>query len=93
MYITTTFNREFDNLLKNSILEYSKGNKTAKEVIQLLADGESYVNGKPLYPDCDMTKETKQDVIETISEMSGVEEDDLWLVYDEVYDEFYKKLN
>ncbi len=39
-----------------------------------------------------MTKETKQDVIETMSEMSGVDEDDLWLVYDKVYDEFYKKL-
>jgi hypothetical protein len=92
MYITKTFNKEFDTLIKSSILEYSKGQKTAKQVIQLLADGETYINGKPLYPGCDMTKETKQDVIEIMSKISGVEEDDLWSVYDEVYSEFYEKL-
>lgn len=92
--ITTTFNKQLDNLIEDALVKYSKGEYTAKQVIQLLADGESYgEDGKPLYPDADMVKETKYDVIEAMSKISGIDEDELWLVYDEVFDAFYESLN
>jgi hypothetical protein len=92
--ITTTFNKQLDSLIQDSLTKYSNGEFTAKQVIQLLADGESYgKDGKPLYPDADMVKETKYDVIEAMSNISSTSEDDLWLVYDEVFDAFYESLN
>jgi hypothetical protein len=84
--ITTTFNKEFDTLLQEALTKYSKGEMTDKQVIELLAYGESYDdNNEPRFPDIDMVKETKYDVIETMSTISGKDEDDLWSVYDEVY--------
>ena len=92
--ITTTFNKEFDTLLQEALTKYSNGEMTDKQVIELLAYGESYdENAEPRFPDIDMVKETKYDVIETMSTISGKDEDDLWSVYDEVYDKFYENLN
>ena len=91
MYIiATTFNKKLDWFIQEALIKYSKNEYTEKQVIQSLVDGESYdEDGEPLFPDADMTKETKYDVVETMVSISGKSEDDIWVIYDEVYDAFY----
>ncbi len=92
-HITTTYNKDVDKLIQEGLKQYFKNELSAKEVISILASSESYDDdGRALYPDTDMTKEVKYDVIEVMSKISGVSEDDLWDIYDEVYSDFYSGL-
>ena len=87
---------EADSYLNQTLNDYADKQISITQAIKNLKRVECYdENGKALFPDADMTKETKHEFIENLAVISTkmlgapISEDNIWDIYDQVYNETF----
>lgn len=84
----STLCNKADNFLDETLDHLNKGQITTTQAIQNLKMVESYdPEGEPYFEGVDMTKETKYEFIEYISNITSTPVDSVWDIYDQVYNE------
>lgn len=82
----STLDPDADTFINDSLNQLRDNKITPKQVFKNLRKVESYdANGKPYFPEADMTKEVKYDVVDNMTRISGISDSELWDIYDEVY--------
>lgn len=82
----STLSDEADLFLEETLIKLRKGDITKRDAIENLSKLECE---NSIFKDVDMTKETKHDFIEHIANITNVKEDDVWDIYDNVYNEIF----
>jgi len=87
---------EADAYLNQTLNDFANKQINITQAIKNLRSVECYdENGQALFPDADMTKETKYEFIENLAKISSdmmgvtVSEDTIWDIYDQVYNETF----
>ena len=82
----STLDPDADSFINDSLNQLRTNKITPKQVFKNLKKVESYdSNNNPYFPEADMTKEVKYDVVENMVKISGMTDSELWDIYDEVY--------